>query len=73
MSRVIYPHYTDLKNKTVLISGGGSGIGESFVEAFAGQGCQVAFLDIQQEVSIYENEDFNGKENKKIETDNEKK
>ncbi len=31
------------------------------------------FNDIQQEVSIYENEDFNGKENKKIETDNEKK
>ena len=51
MSSVSYPHYPDLKNKTVLISGGGSGIGAAFVEAFAGQESQVAFLDIQQEVS----------------------
>ena len=31
------------------------------------------FNDIQREVSIYENENSNDKENKKIETDNEKK
>ena len=51
MSAVSYPLYADLKNKTVLISGGGSGIGASFVEAFAGQGSRVAFFDIQEEVS----------------------
>ena len=51
MSTVSYPNYPDLKNKTVVITGGGSGIGESFVEAFAGQGSRVAFLDIQEEVS----------------------
>jgi len=51
MSSVSYPHYPDLKNKTVLITGGGSGIGASFVEAFARQGSQVAFFDIQDVVS----------------------
>ncbi len=51
MKRVIYPIYPDLKNKNILISGGGSGIGASFVEAFTFQGSRVAFLDIQEEVS----------------------
>ena len=46
MNEVEYPQYPDLKNKTVLITGGGSGIGSFFVEAFAIQGCKVAFLDI---------------------------
>jgi NAD(P)-dependent dehydrogenase (short-subunit alcohol dehydrogenase family) len=43
MSRAIYP---SLKGKRVFISGGGSGIGEGLVEAFAGQGSHVAFCDI---------------------------
>jgi NAD(P)-dependent dehydrogenase (short-subunit alcohol dehydrogenase family) len=43
MNRAIYP---SLKNKRVFISGGGSGIGEGLVEAFAGQGARVAFCDI---------------------------
>jgi NAD(P)-dependent dehydrogenase (short-subunit alcohol dehydrogenase family) len=30
----------------VLVTGGGSGIGAGFVEAFAGQGCDVTFFDI---------------------------
>ena len=51
MTVVKYPHYTDLKNRTVLITGGGSGIGASFVEAFVGQGSHVAFLDIQEDAS----------------------
>ncbi len=51
MNTIVYPKYSDLKNRTVLITGGGSGIGASFVEAFVGQGSRVAFFDIQQEVS----------------------
>lgn len=43
MSHAIYP---SLKGKRVFISGGGSGIGEGLVEAFVGQGAQVAFCDI---------------------------
>ena len=51
MNSFNYPHYPDLKNKAILITGGGSGIGASFVEAFALQGSKVAFLDIQEQVS----------------------
>ena len=40
--------YPDLKDKTVLISGGASGIGEFMVRAFAGQGAKVAFVDRAQ-------------------------
>ena len=43
MSRAIYP---SLKGKRVFISGGGSGIGEGLVEAYAMQGAHVAFCDI---------------------------
>ena len=38
--------YPDLAGRTVFVSGGGSGIGAAFVRAFAGQGCNVAFIDI---------------------------
>jgi NAD(P)-dependent dehydrogenase (short-subunit alcohol dehydrogenase family) len=40
--------YPDLRDKTVLISGGASGIGESMVRAFARQGARVAFVDRAQ-------------------------
>ncbi len=38
--------YPSLKGKRVLITGGGSGIGAGIVDAFAAQGCDVAFIDI---------------------------
>lgn len=34
--------YPDLEGKTVLVSGGASGIGEFMVRAFAAQGAKVA-------------------------------
>lgn len=43
--------FPDLKDAGVLITGGGSGIGASLVEAFAMQGAKVAFIDIAEEPS----------------------
>jgi D-xylose 1-dehydrogenase len=39
-------HYPSLAQKTVLITGGATGIGEAFVEHFFEQGSKVAFFDI---------------------------
>ncbi|RQR27583.1 SDR family NAD(P)-dependent oxidoreductase [Burkholderia sp. Bp9142] len=49
MSYAIYP---SLRNKTVVITGGGSGIGASIVEAFAQQDSRVVFLDVAEEDSL---------------------
>jgi D-xylose 1-dehydrogenase len=43
--------YAGLAHKTVLITGGGSGIGAAFTRAFAGQGARVGFVDIAEEAS----------------------
>ena len=51
MDKLNFPTYPDLKDKTILITGGGSGIGASFVEAFARQGSRVAFIDIEEDAS----------------------
>jgi NAD(P)-dependent dehydrogenase (short-subunit alcohol dehydrogenase family) len=44
--------YPDLAGRTVFVSGGGSGIGEAFVRAFAAQGARVAFVDVADGPSL---------------------
>lgn len=38
--------YPDLREKSVVVTGGASGIGAAMVEAFAGQGAKVGFIDL---------------------------
>lgn len=44
-----FTRYPSLEGKTVIVTGGASGIGECHVRAFAAQGARVAFLDLQRE------------------------
>jgi NAD(P)-dependent dehydrogenase (short-subunit alcohol dehydrogenase family) len=57
MSYAIYP---SLSGKTVVITGGGSGIGASMVEAFAQQGARVFFLDVAEDDSLALQESLRG-------------
>jgi NAD(P)-dependent dehydrogenase (short-subunit alcohol dehydrogenase family) len=43
--------YPSLKGRTVVVTGGGSGIGESIVTHFAAQGAKVGFLDVNEKAS----------------------
>jgi NAD(P)-dependent dehydrogenase (short-subunit alcohol dehydrogenase family) len=43
-----FAHYPSLRDRVVLVTGGGTGIGASIVEHFYEQGARVAFLDIQE-------------------------
>jgi NAD(P)-dependent dehydrogenase (short-subunit alcohol dehydrogenase family) len=42
-----FPTYPDLDGRTVIITGGASGIGAAFVHAFRSTNARVAFIDIQ--------------------------
>ncbi|WP_338832152.1 SDR family oxidoreductase [Bradyrhizobium sp. 27S5] len=48
MHGAIYP---SLKDRTVLVTGGGSGIGEAIVRQFVAQGARVGFIDIDATAS----------------------
>ncbi len=43
--------FPSLRNKTVFVTGGGSGIGAAIVESFIDQGARVAFVDIDDDAS----------------------
>jgi NAD(P)-dependent dehydrogenase (short-subunit alcohol dehydrogenase family) len=43
--------FPSLKNRSVFVTGGGSGIGAAIVSAFAQQGARVAFVDVAEEAS----------------------
>src|SRR5260370_4851575 len=45
------PSYAGLADKTVFITGGGSGIGAAFTRAFAAQGARVGFVDVAEQAS----------------------
>jgi NAD(P)-dependent dehydrogenase (short-subunit alcohol dehydrogenase family) len=45
-------NYGSLQGKRIFVTGGGSGIGEAIVAAFAAQGAQVAFVDIAVAASV---------------------
>jgi D-xylose 1-dehydrogenase len=44
-------NYPSLANRTVLITGGGSGIGAAITRGFASQGARVAVLDVAEEAA----------------------
>ena len=51
MATTRLPIYPGLADKTIFISGGGSGIGAGFTHAFALQGARVGFVDIADAAS----------------------
>ena len=51
--------YPSLNNKIVVVTGGGSGIGESITRSFIKQGSKVAFLDFNEKDSIKLIKDLN--------------
>ena len=42
--------YPCLKDRVILVTGGGSGIGASIVERFCKQGSRVSFIDVDEKI-----------------------
>lgn len=51
MKEQIFATYPSLRDSTVIVTGGATGIGAAIVEAFSMQGARVAFLDLQDEAA----------------------
>lgn len=51
MTDILTAIYPSLKNRSVFITGGGTGIGASITAGFAAQGAKVAFVDIEEAAS----------------------
>jgi NAD(P)-dependent dehydrogenase (short-subunit alcohol dehydrogenase family) len=49
--RTRFGSYSSLRDQIIIITGGASGIGASFVTQFAAQGSRVIFLDVQAEAA----------------------
>ena len=47
----VYASYPSLRNRTVIVTGGATGIGASIVAQFARQGARIAFFDVQDEAA----------------------
>ncbi len=46
------PRYPEFAGQSVLVTGGGTGIGAALTEGFVAQGARVAFIDIAEEESV---------------------
>jgi D-xylose 1-dehydrogenase len=55
-----FTRYASLEGRTVVITGGASGIGAAFVRAFVENGARVAFLDLQQDAGAALAESLSG-------------
>ena len=60
MSENLFGRYPSLRGRSVLISGGATGIGEALVRAFASQGARVGFVDLAQDEGDALADELNG-------------
>ena len=56
-----HPIYPDLRGASVLLTGGGSGIGAALTEGFVAQGARTAFIDIADDASKRLADDLHGR------------